>query len=169
HISGPTPCHESWTKHVIAKIFIVAVESTRVESINGILKKHLNRDYYGSNPSSDLPSIYNTFFKDIDSVLKDYLAPIPLSLQQYDAPQIQLQELLSDVLSNEMQVWKVFHITSTKSYYVVILRDSTLLFTFSNSEYHKPKGRPPKRLKSSIEEEATKPTCEQRTCTYCLN
>ena len=40
------------------------------------------RDYYGSNPSTGLPSTYNTIFKDIDSILKDHLAPIPLSLQR---------------------------------------------------------------------------------------
>ncbi|CAB5373031.1 unnamed protein product [Rhizophagus irregularis] len=40
------------------------------------------KDYYGSNPSSGLPLTYFTIFKDIDSVLKDYLSPIPLSLQQ---------------------------------------------------------------------------------------
>jgi hypothetical protein len=86
-------------------VFTAGVESTQwVESINGILKKHLDRstllkelgkvieqelenesqytrikDYYGSNPSSGLPSTYTTIFKDI--VLKDYLSPIPLSLQ----------------------------------------------------------------------------------------
>ena len=40
------------------------------------------RDYYGSNPSIGLPSTYDTIFKDVDSVLKDSLAPIPLSLQR---------------------------------------------------------------------------------------
>ncbi|RIB00936.1 hypothetical protein C2G38_2232373 [Gigaspora rosea] len=39
----------------------------------------------------------------------------------------------------------------------------------SNLEYHKPRGRPPKRLKSLIKEEASKPTREQKTCSYCLN
>ena len=32
-------------------------------------------DYFGSNPSTGLPSTYNTIFKDIDSVLNDILAP----------------------------------------------------------------------------------------------
>ena len=102
------PSHESWAKYAIAKVFTVGVESIqRVESINGVLKKHLDRgtllkelvkvveneleketqynrikDYYGSNPSTDLPSTYNTIFKDINFILKDYLAPIPLSLQR---------------------------------------------------------------------------------------
>ncbi|RGB28590.1 hypothetical protein C1646_673116 [Rhizophagus diaphanus] len=39
----------------------------------------------------------------------------------------------------------------------------------SNSEYHKTKGRPPKRLKSSIEESKNKFVGNiQRTCRYCL-
>ncbi|GBC52193.2 protein FAR1-RELATED SEQUENCE 5-like [Rhizophagus irregularis DAOM 181602=DAOM 197198] len=89
-------------------VFTAGVESTQqVESINDVFKKHLDRntllkklgkvieqklenesqytrikDYYGSNPSSGLPLTYFTIFKDIDSVLKDYLSPIPLSLQQ---------------------------------------------------------------------------------------
>ncbi|PKC57042.1 hypothetical protein RhiirA1_473109 [Rhizophagus irregularis] len=119
-------------------VFTAGVESTQqVESINDVFKKHLDRntllkklgkvieqklenesqytrikDYYGSNPSSGLPLTYFTIFKDIDSVLKDYLSPIPLSLQQvnesnfsstgiiehiYDMPQIQLYELLLDI------------------------------------------------------------------------
>ncbi|CAG8846556.1 45437_t:CDS:2, partial [Gigaspora margarita] len=78
------------------------VESTqRVESINSVLKRHLDRgtllkelvkvieseldkeaeynrtrDYYGSNVTIGLPSTYNTIFKDIDSILKDHLTPI---------------------------------------------------------------------------------------------
>jgi len=89
-------------------VFTAGVESTqRVESLNRVLKKHLDRgtllkelvkeiekeldreaqysrirDYYGSNPSIGLPSTYDTIFKDVDSVLKDSLAPIPLSLQR---------------------------------------------------------------------------------------
>ncbi|GET50254.1 protein FAR1-RELATED SEQUENCE 5-like [Rhizophagus irregularis DAOM 181602=DAOM 197198] len=91
-----------------SQIFTAGVESTqRVESINSVLKKHLDRgtllkelvkvieneldkeaqysrikEYYGSNPSTGLPIMYNTIFKNIDSILKDHLAPIPLSLQQ---------------------------------------------------------------------------------------
>ncbi|CAB4419432.1 unnamed protein product [Rhizophagus irregularis] len=99
---------ESWARYSIVKVFTAGIESIqRVESINGVLKKHLDqntllkelgkvieqelenesqytriKDYYGSNPSSGLPSTYSIIFKDIDSVLKDYLSPIPLSLQQ---------------------------------------------------------------------------------------
>ncbi|CAG8494508.1 9982_t:CDS:2 [Cetraspora pellucida] len=40
------------------------------------------RDYYRSNPSSGLPSTYNTIFKTIDLVLEEHLTPIPLSLQR---------------------------------------------------------------------------------------
>src|SRR6185437_11764671 len=39
-------------------------------------------DYYGSNPSVGLPSIYKTIFKELDSVLQVNLLPIPLSIQR---------------------------------------------------------------------------------------
>jgi hypothetical protein len=80
----------------------------QVESINGVLKKHLDqgtllkelvkvikneldkkaqynriKKYYGSNPSADFLSTYNTIFKNIDYVLKDHLAPIPLSVYHF--------------------------------------------------------------------------------------
>jgi len=50
------------------------------------------RDYYESNPSTGLPLTYNTIFKDIDSILKDYLAPIPLSLQRAQMKQALLYQ-----------------------------------------------------------------------------
>ena len=37
-------------------------------------------DYYGSNPSVGLLSIYKTIFKELDSVLQVNLLPIPLSI-----------------------------------------------------------------------------------------
>jgi hypothetical protein len=186
------PNRKSWARYAIAKVFTAGVESTQcVESLNGVLKKHLDRgtllkelvkeienelnkeaqysrirDYYGSNPSVGLPSTYETIFKDIDSVLKDFLAPIPLSLQRgqmkqallyqgslisieqinetndeidgivehiYDRPQIKLQELLSDIDHKEIQeIWEVSYIaasSTSKSHYVVILKDMTLLCT----------------------------------------
>ncbi|CAB4429007.1 unnamed protein product [Rhizophagus irregularis] len=188
------PSRESWARYAISKVFTAGVESTqRVESINGVLKKHLDRgtllkelvkvieneldkeaqysrikEYYGSNPSTGLPSTYNTIFKNIDSILKDHLAPIPLSLQRaqmkqsllyqgilisidqvkesdneqsndiieriYDKPQIRLQDLLSDINSDEIQeIWEIYYITVTSStstpHYVVILKDSTLFCT----------------------------------------
>jgi hypothetical protein len=62
-----------------------------------------------------------------------------------------------------------------------LLQDSQRFFTedsreplaklpeISNSEYHKTKGRPPKRLKSSIEESKNTSVGNiQRTCRYCL-
>ncbi|CAB4389483.1 unnamed protein product [Rhizophagus irregularis] len=84
------------------------IESTqRVESINGVIKKLVDRgtllkelvmaiereldkeshytqinDFYGSNPSVGLPSTYNTIFKELDSVLQANLLPIPLSIQR---------------------------------------------------------------------------------------
>jgi len=38
----------------------------------------------------------------------------------------------------------------------------------SNPEYHKPKGRPPKRFKSSTEINTNQSSVIQRTCSYCL-
>jgi hypothetical protein len=102
------PTRASWAKYSITKIFTAGVESTqRVESINGVLKKHVDRgillkelvkaiecelekeaqytrvkEYYGSNPSVGLSSTYDTIFKEIDNILKANLAPIPLSLQR---------------------------------------------------------------------------------------
>ncbi|PKY28777.1 hypothetical protein RhiirB3_391314 [Rhizophagus irregularis] len=126
------------------------------------------KEYYGSNLSTGLLSTYNTIFKNIDSILKDHLAPIPLSLQRaqmkqsllyqrilisidqvkesdneqsndiieriYDKPQIRLQDLLSDINSDEIQeIWEIYYITITSStstpHYVVILKDSTLFCT----------------------------------------
>jgi IS1 family transposase len=38
------PSRESWAKYSITKVFTAGVESTqRVESLNGVLKKHLDR------------------------------------------------------------------------------------------------------------------------------
>jgi MULE transposase domain/FAR1 DNA-binding domain len=97
-----------WARYEIAKIFTAGIESTqRVESINGIIKKMVDRgtllkelvkaieneldkeaqytrikDYYGANPSVGLPSTYNTIFKELDSLLQELLSPIPLSLQR---------------------------------------------------------------------------------------
>ena len=90
------PSYKSCVRYAIAKIFTAGIESTqRVESINGILKKHLDRgillkelvkvieneldkevqynrikEYYRSNPSIDLLSTYNIIFKNIDSILR---------------------------------------------------------------------------------------------------
>src|SRR6266540_6123226 len=112
------PCCESWARYSIVKVFTAGVESTQcVESLNGVLKKHMDRetllrelvkvieneldkeaqysrirDYYGSNPSTGLPLTYNTIFKDINSVLKDFLAPISLSLQRAQMKQALLYQ-----------------------------------------------------------------------------
>ncbi|CAB4416816.1 unnamed protein product [Rhizophagus irregularis] len=128
---------ESWARYAISKVFTAGVESTqRVESINEAQYSRI-KEYYGSNPSTGLLSTYNMIFKNIDSILKDHLAPIPLSLQRaqmkqsllyqgilisidqvkesdneksndiieriYDKPQIRLQDLLSDINSDEIQ------------------------------------------------------------------
>ncbi|CAB4400644.1 unnamed protein product [Rhizophagus irregularis] len=112
------PNRAAWARYSITKIFTAGVESTqRVESINGVLKKHVDRgtllkelviviecelekeasytrikDYYGSNPSVGLPSTYNSVFKEIDNVLKVNLAPIPLSLQRAQMKQALLYQ-----------------------------------------------------------------------------
>ncbi|CAG8821606.1 28801_t:CDS:2 [Gigaspora margarita] len=159
------PNCESWTRYSIAKIFIAGVKSTqRVESINNKEPQYTRlNDYYGSNPSTGLLLTYTTIFKDIDSVLKEYLSPIPLSLQRaqikqallyqgllitidqvkelkndfdnavkhiYDMPQVRLQELLSNIDSNEVQeIWKINHIAvSPKPHYVMILINKRIEF-----------------------------------------
>ena len=102
------PSRTYWARYSITKVFTAGIESTqRVESINGVIKKMVDRgtllkelieaieneldkeaqytrikDYYGTNPPVGLPSTYNTIFKEIDSVLQEFLSPIPLSLQR---------------------------------------------------------------------------------------
>ncbi|GET51030.1 hypothetical protein GLOIN_2v1773736 [Rhizophagus irregularis DAOM 181602=DAOM 197198] len=49
-------------------------------------------NYYGSNLSIGLPSTYETIFKDIDSILKECLMPIPLSLQKAQMKQALLYQ-----------------------------------------------------------------------------
>ncbi|CAG8789063.1 43103_t:CDS:2 [Gigaspora margarita] len=82
--SDPAMLAAIQARYSIAKIFMAEIESTqRVESINSILKKHLDQGTLLKelvNPSTGLPSSYNTIFKDIDSALKEYLLPIPLLL-----------------------------------------------------------------------------------------
>jgi hypothetical protein len=112
------PSRESWARYAIGKVFTAGVKSTQqVESINGVLKKHLDRgtllkelvrevkhelnkesyynclnDYYGSNPTIGLPSAYDSIFKDINSILKECLVPIPLSLQRAQIKQALLYQ-----------------------------------------------------------------------------
>ncbi|CAG8695017.1 15141_t:CDS:2 [Gigaspora margarita] len=182
--------HASWARYSVAKVFIAKIESTQhVESIIGIIKKHVDcgtllkelvtvieqelekeaqytriMDYYGSNLSVGLMLTYNTIFKEVDSILKDNLVPIPLSLQRaqikqtllyqvtlitidqvkkwdinynniieqlYDAPQIHLAKLITDIPFDTIkELWKVSYIAfASKPHYVVILNDSTLLCT----------------------------------------
>ncbi|CAB5203023.1 unnamed protein product [Rhizophagus irregularis] len=49
-------------------------------------------NYYESNLSIGLPSTYETIFKDIDSILKECLTPIPLSLQRAQMKQALLYQ-----------------------------------------------------------------------------
>ncbi|CAG8754003.1 10176_t:CDS:2, partial [Cetraspora pellucida] len=157
------PSHESWARYSITKIFTAGVEFTqRVESINSVLKKHLDQgtllkelvrvveneldkeaqysylnNYYGSNPSTGLPSTYNTIFKNINSVLKEHLAKEPKNDSDsviehlYDMSQVRLEELLSNINNNEVQeIWEINHIVAASNpHYVVILFDSTMLCT----------------------------------------
>ncbi|CAB4420234.1 unnamed protein product [Rhizophagus irregularis] len=148
------PSRESWARYCISKIFTAGVESTqRVESINGIIKKLVDR---------------GTLLKELvelDSVLQANLFAIPLSIQRaqmnqsllyqanlisidrvedndgnfsdilehsYDIPQIRLRDLLSGISYNDInELWEVSYIASkiSKSHYVVILEDSTILCT----------------------------------------
>ncbi|CAB5197940.1 unnamed protein product [Rhizophagus irregularis] len=122
-------------------------------------------DYYESNPSVGLPSIYKTIFKELDSVLQANLLLIPLSIQRaqmnqsllyqgnlisidqveeeggnfngilehlYDTPQIRLRDLLNGISYDDItELWEVSYIGSktSKSHYVAILEDSTILCT----------------------------------------
>jgi hypothetical protein len=60
--------------------------STIVKVIENELNKEVQynqiKEYYGLNLLTGLPLIYNMIFKNIDSILKDHLAPIPLLLQR---------------------------------------------------------------------------------------
>ncbi len=102
------PSHTSWARYSIVKVFTAGVESTQhMKSLNRVLKKYVNqetllkelvkvieseldkeaqysriKDYYRLNSSTGLSSTYNIIFKDIDSVLRDLLVFIPLSLQR---------------------------------------------------------------------------------------
>ncbi|CAG8706251.1 4057_t:CDS:2, partial [Cetraspora pellucida] len=113
--------HKSWARYSIKKVFTTGVELTQhVKGINGVFKKYLDqgtllkelvkvienelnkeaqysqiRNYYESNLLVSLLSTYNTIFKDINSVLKEYLAPILLSLQKAQIKQSLLyQEMM---------------------------------------------------------------------------
>ncbi|PKY50188.1 hypothetical protein RhiirA4_466527 [Rhizophagus irregularis] len=60
--------------------------------------------YYRSNLSFGFPSTYSTIFiKDIDSVLKDYLSPIPLSLQRAQIKQSLLYQSIL-ITKNQLKV-----------------------------------------------------------------
>ncbi|CAG8761134.1 9125_t:CDS:2, partial [Rhizophagus irregularis] len=94
------------------------------------------KDYYESNPSVGLPSTYNSVFKEIDNVLKtkeSNNASDGIIEQLYDVPQIRLKELLSGILSDNIQeLWKVSSIVPAsdkpfRPHYVIILKDSSSL------------------------------------------
>ncbi len=65
-------------------------QKTLLKELVKVIKSELDKeaqysqikDYYKLNLSIDLLSTYNTIFKEIDSVLKNSLIPIPLSLQK---------------------------------------------------------------------------------------
>ncbi|PKK66356.1 hypothetical protein RhiirC2_852930 [Rhizophagus irregularis] len=147
------PNRTAWARYSITKIFTAGVESTQhIESINEVLKKHVDRgtllkelviaieyelekealytrikDYYGSNLSVRLSSTYNT--KESNN------APDGIIEQLYNVPQIRLKELLSGILSDDIQeLWEVSSIVPAsdkpfRPYYVIILKDSSLLCT----------------------------------------
>ncbi|GBC02623.1 hypothetical protein RclHR1_04710011 [Rhizophagus clarus] len=45
--------------------------------------------------------------------------------------------------------------------------DTNTNYNISNPEYHRPKGKPPKRYKSSIEENTSKHSTSSKKCGYC--
>ncbi|CAG8691445.1 20020_t:CDS:10 [Gigaspora margarita] len=135
-------CCEAWARYAVLKVFTAGAESIqRVESINGVLKKHVNRA--------------------IDLVLAEYLTPIPLSFQRaqmnqsllyqgilitieqatdraiehlYDVSQIQLKEFLSGISNNEVEkIWEYVTIsqgiktyTSTLLYHIHQIRTANV-------------------------------------------
>ncbi|PKK58579.1 hypothetical protein RhiirC2_796090 [Rhizophagus irregularis] len=138
-------------RYAISKVFTAGVESTqRVESINGVLKKHLDR---GTLLKELVKVIENELDKEaqynrIRNKSINRSSGILISIDQvkesdneqsngiiehiYDKPQIRLQDLLSDINSDEIQeIWEIYYITVTSStstlHYVVIIKDSTLL------------------------------------------
>ncbi|POG58472.1 hypothetical protein GLOIN_2v1790341 [Rhizophagus irregularis DAOM 181602=DAOM 197198] len=48
------------------------------------------------------------------------------------------------------------------------LSDLNSISEIANPEYHRTKGRPPKRYKSSVETSTSKSTTSVKTCSYCL-
>ncbi|CAG8733730.1 20411_t:CDS:2 [Rhizophagus irregularis] len=140
------PSRESWARYAISKVFTEGVESTqRVESINGVLKKHLDQ---GTLLKELVKVIENELDKETQySRIKEYYGSNPSTVKEsdneqsndiieriYDKPQIRLQDLLSDINSDEIQeIWEIYYITVTSStstpHYVVILKDSTLFCT----------------------------------------
>ncbi|RIB06264.1 hypothetical protein C2G38_2217567 [Gigaspora rosea] len=132
HLPYPQMYHMLCIYHLLENVKKKAKAKLR-ESIFGIIKKHVDHgtllkelvntieqdlkkevqytritDYYGSNPSVGLVSIYNTIFKELDSVLKAKLAPITDIIKQlYDTPQIRLLELMTDIPSNALkELWE---------------------------------------------------------------
>ncbi|CAG8771923.1 27383_t:CDS:2 [Gigaspora margarita] len=271
------PCHNSWARYAISKVFTAGIESTQqVESINGVLKKHLDRDtllkelvkaikqelekesyytrirdYYGSNPSLGLSSMYNTIFKRYRFNIKESFSTNstitstgpnesiifeePASIESNTEPddiiehlhnftstpseinmhititnitksftsaslhyfnQIQTASVytstIQDNINKKLQFGNTMSVAKTSVQVAMtegIKAELIRILTQFISKYHcttslnigtcniqkndqaenNPRGRPPKRLKLSIEEEATKPTHKQRTCSYCLN
>ncbi|CAG8703873.1 2006_t:CDS:2, partial [Cetraspora pellucida] len=100
--------NEDPARYSILKVFTAGAESTqRVESINSVLKKHIDQDYYGSNLSSGLLSTYNTIFKAIYLVKESNIEVDHAIKHLYDVPQIQLSKLLLDISNEKIQeIWE---------------------------------------------------------------
>ena len=78
--------------------------------------------------------LYQGTLVSIEQVNESDNEPNSIIEYTYDRPQIRLQELLLGINHKEIQeIWKVNYIvtsSTSKSHYVVILKDMTLLYTY---------------------------------------
>ncbi|RIB21896.1 hypothetical protein C2G38_2140449 [Gigaspora rosea] len=194
--------HASWARYSVAKVFTAGIESTQhVESIIGVIKKHVDRgtllkelvtvieqelekeaqytritDYYGSNPSVGLMSTYNTIFKEVDSILKDNLAPIPLSLQRAQMKQALLYQATL-ITIDQVKEWDINYNDIIERLYdapqICLAELMTDILFDAIKELWEPRGRPPKRLKSAVKEYSASvnkldnTNTVLKTCSYC--
>ncbi|CAG8659577.1 12801_t:CDS:1, partial [Cetraspora pellucida] len=87
-----------------------------------------------------------------------------LSMQETHSIQTENTNIITNIFTSNIE--------SNNCHPLINLNISCNITEVSNPEYHKPRGRPPKRLKSFIEENKKnskqQPNHEQRTYSYCL-